>query len=44
MQVDEAKALLIDVFRTTPDLPEDMKAILARLIVPPVKRQWWRVW
>lgn len=42
MKPDDARALLIDVFATTPDLPTDMKALLAKLIVPPVKRKWWK--
>ena len=44
MTPDEARAILIEAFVTVPNLPDDMKAQLARLIAPPVpvKKPWWR--
>lgn len=46
MTQDHARDILIDTFRSHPDLPDEMKAILARLIMPPVvpvtKTRWWR--
>jgi hypothetical protein len=44
MTNDDAKAILIRAFVAAPDLPPDMQKLLAQLIVPPVKRAWWKLW
>lgn len=39
MTVDEAKAILLAAFVTSPDMDDEMRALIAKLIVPP-RRRW----
>lgn len=39
MPIDQARLILLAAFVDNPDLPDDMKAKLAKLIVPQPKRK-----
>lgn len=43
MTKDEARTFLIHAYVTMPDLPDDLRMEMAKLInPPPVKTKWWK--